>query len=249
MGDFIIMAWLLALGVTPHSSLDTSGRSINASNCLVQTLGVGFYLADHVHIYSTVEIRETKSNSVYFDPFRSDFLIGGSVYFDNLSIGIAHECNHDIVTNTNFHAYNGWEAGFNTAYINYTMPFSVSSGLTITPSIMLGDQFAETVRIKSGDIKQYFNTRMAVSPNILFSGFKFEIEYFYLRTCIAFQAGYAFRNNAWAYTQFRLGMELFYENISLGLDYTRRDNLQKDAGYALEDLTLFIRFRGKSNLL
>jgi hypothetical protein len=249
MSNFIVMAWLLSLGVTPNSSLETSGGSINASNCLVQTLGMGFYLADRIHIYSTVEIRETKSDSVYFDPFRSDFLIGGSVYFGNLSIGIVHECNHDIVTNINFHAYNGWEAGFNAAYIHYTMPIPISSGLTITPSIALGDQFTEIVRIKSNDTRQYFNTGMDVSSNIIFSEFKFEMEYFHLRSRMAFQAGYAFHNNAWAYTQFRLGVEFFYKNISLGLDYIKRDNPQKDSGYALEGLTLFVRFRGRSSLL
>jgi hypothetical protein len=249
MNNLIVMAWLLSLGFTPNSSLETTGGSINASNSLVQTFGVGFYLAGHVHIYSTVEIQETKSNSVYFDPFRSDFLVGGSVYFKNLSIGIVHECNHDIVTNMAFHDYNGWEAGFNMAYINYTMPIATSSGLTITPSVMLGDQFTEMVRIKGHDKKQYFDTKMAVSPNILFSELKFEMEYFCLRSLMAFQAGYEFHNNAWAYAQFRLGVEFFYKNISLGLDYINRNNFQKNAGYSLKGLTLFIRFQGKSNLL
>jgi hypothetical protein len=249
MGNFVVMAWLLSLGFVPNSSLETKGGSINASNCLTQTFGVGFYFADCVHIYSTVEITETKSRNIYFDPFRGDFLIGGSFYFKNLSIGILHECNHDIVTNTNFHRYNGWEAGFNKAYINYTIPISVVPGLTITPSITLGDQFTEMVRIKSTDKKQYFNTRLNISPNILFSEFGLEMEFFYLRSRIAFQAGYTLHNNEWAYTQFKLGVEFFYKNISLGLDYINRQNMQKKAGYSLEGLMLFLRFRGKANLL
>jgi hypothetical protein len=72
------MAWMLSLGFMPSSSLEINGGAINASNCLVQTLGVGFYIADFVHLYSTVEIQETKSQGVYFDPYRGDFLIGGS---------------------------------------------------------------------------------------------------------------------------------------------------------------------------
>jgi hypothetical protein len=250
MGNLIVMAWLLSLGFVPNSSLQTSDGSIKASNCLVQTMGMGFYLANCIYIYSTVEIRETKSREIYFDPFRSDFLIGGSVYYKNLSIGVSHECNHDIVTNTELHKYNGWEAGFGKAYINYTMPFYIISGITITPSITLADQFDEKVRIKSNNKKQYFaNKKMDISPNILFSQLQLEIELFCLRSRVAFQAGYVTRINEWAYTQFDLGVELFYENISLGLDYIRRINMQKDAGYSLEGVALFIRFRGKSSLL
>jgi hypothetical protein len=244
------MAWLLSLGFVPNASLKTNGGSINMSNCLVQNLGVGFYLADCIYIYSTIEIQETKTHSIYFDPFRGDYLIGGSVYFKNLSLGVSHECNHDIVTNMNFHNYNGWEAAFEKAYINYTIPIHITSEITITPSITLADQFTEKVRIKSNDKKQYFNyLKMNTSPNILFSEFRLKMEFFCLRSRMAFQAGYTPHNNKWAYTQFNLGAELFYKNISLGLDYINRKNMQKNAGYSLEGLTLFIRFRGKSSLL
>jgi hypothetical protein len=243
------MAWLLSLGFVPNSSLETNNGSINASNCLIQTFGIDFYLADHIHIYSTVEIQETKSQGIYFDPFRGDFVAGGSVYFKNLSIGVLHECNHDIVTNTDFHRYNGWEAGFNKAYINYTIPIGIGEGVTITPSITLGDQFTERIRIKTTDKRQYFNTMLDISPNILFSEFRLEMEFFNLRSHAALQAGYAPHNNEWAYIQLKLGAELFYKNISLGLDYINRKNMQKDASYSLAELTLFIRFRGKSSLL
>jgi hypothetical protein len=250
MSNFFVMAWLLSLGFVPNSSLQTSAGSIDASNYLVQTLGVGFYLANCVHIYSTVEIQETKSRSIYFDPFRGDFLIGGSVYFKNISIGVLHECNHDIVTNTDLHAYNGWEAGFNKAYIKYTIPISIASGVSITPLIMLGDQFTEKVRIKSNDEKEYFGrAKLDISPNILFSEFGFEMELFYLRTYMAFQAGYLPQRNEWAYTQFKLRVELFYKNVSLGLDYITRKKMQRNTGYSFEGLTLFIRFQGKSSLL
>jgi hypothetical protein len=250
MSNLIVMTWILSLGFVPNSSLETRGGSIEASNCLVQTFGVGFYLADHICIYSTLEIQDTKMHSIYFDPFRSDFLIGGSVYFKNLSIGISHECNHDIVTNRNFHDYNGWEAVFDKVYINYTMPVRISSGITITPSITLTDQFTEKVRIKKNNKKQYFDyLKMDTSPNIFSPEFRLEMEFFYLRPHAAFQAGYAIHNNEWAYTQFNLGAELFYKNISLGLDYINRKNTQKNTGYSLEGLTLFIRFQGKSDLL
>jgi hypothetical protein len=250
MGNLIVMTWLLSLGFVPNSLLETSSGSIKASNCLVQTLGVDFYLAEFMHIYSTVEIQETKSQSIYFDPFRSDFLIGGSLYFGNFSIGISHECNHDIVTNRDFHKYNGWEAGFNEAYINYTMPFSVISGLTITPSITLADRFTEKVNIKRNNKKQYFDYNSAdTSPNILFPEFRLEIESFHLRSYAVFQAGYAPHNKEWAYIQFNLGAEWFYKNISLGFDYIKRKKMQKSTGYSLEGLMLFIRFQGKSDLL
>jgi hypothetical protein len=250
MSNLIVMAWLLSLGFIPNSSLKTSGNSIEASNCLAQTFGVGFYLLDCIHIYSTVEIRETKSHNIYFDPFRSDFLIGGSFYFKNFLIGVSHECNHDIMTNTNTHNYNGWEAAFEKAYINYTLPIRVGSGITITPSITLADQFSEQIRIKSNDKNKYFTyTAVDVSPNILFSELRLEMEFFYLRSRVAFQAGYTTHNNEWAYTQLNAGAEIFYKNISLGLDYIRRENKQKNAGYSLDGLALFIRFRGKSSLL
>jgi spore coat protein U-like protein len=211
VGNFIIMAWMLSLGFMPNSSVETKGGSIKASSCMIQTLGMGFYLADCVYIYSTVEIQETKTQGIYFDPFRADFLIGGSVYYKNFSIGLSHECNHDIVTNLNFHEYNGWEAGFNKAYINYTMPLRISSGITITPSITMGDQFTENVRIKSSNTEEYFNIgRMYVSPNILFAEFRFEMEVSYLRAHLGFQTGYTTPDTEWAYTQFNLGTELFY---------------------------------------
>jgi hypothetical protein len=250
MNDFLVMVWLLSLGFVPNSSLSTKDGSINASNYLVQNFEAGFYLADHIYIYSDVELQETKAHSVYFDPFRGDFLIGGEVYFKNLSIGISHECNHDIVTNLKFHNYNGWESAFEKVYINYFLPVRLASGITITPSIMLADQFTEKVRIKSNDKKHYFDYRkMNVSPNIFFPEFRLEMEYSFLRSSAAFRAGYATDNHEWAYTQFELGAELFYKNISLGLEYANRKDTQQNAGYSLERLELFLRFRGKASLL
>jgi hypothetical protein len=211
---------------------------------------VGFSIADHVRIYTNVELRETKSNGIYFDPFRGDFLIGGEIYFKNLSLGISHECNHDIVTNMKFNKYNGWEAVFEKIYIDYTLPIRISREMTITPSITLTDQLAEKVRIKRNDKNHYFD-RLATdnSPNILSPELRLEMEYAFLRSSIAFQAGYAISNREWAYTHLRLGAELFYKNISLGLDYINRQDTQKNAGYSLEQLELFVRFRGKSSLL
>jgi hypothetical protein len=244
------MAWLLSLGFTPNSSLETSGGSIKASDCLIQNLGVGFYLVDCIHIYSTVEIYETKSQGVYYDPFRCDFLIGGAFYFKNFSMGLFHECNHDIVTNMDFHNYNGWEAGFDKAYINYTIPINITSKFMITPSITLGDQFTEKLRIKSNDTIEYFRYGgLDVSPPVLFSEFQLTMELSPLRSRAAFQAGYAFPAKQWAYTQFNLSVELFYKHISMGLGYINRKNKLKDSGYSLEGLTLFIRFNGKSSLL
>jgi hypothetical protein len=250
MTNLLVMAWMLSLGFVPNSSLKTSDGSIEASNSLVQTLGVGFYLANCAHLYSTVEIQETKSEKAYFDPFRNDFLIGGSVYFKNVSVGISHECNHDIVTNTKFHDFNGWEAAFEKVYISYALPIRVIPKITITPSITLTDQFAERVRIKSNDKKEYFaHNTINISPNIFSTEFQLAIEFFYLRSYMAYQAGYATHNNEQMCAQLNMGMEIFYKNISLGLDYIDRKNFQKNAGYSLEDLTLFVRFRGKSSLL
>jgi hypothetical protein len=244
------MAWMLSLGFVPNSSLKTSGGSIEASNSLVQTLGMGFYLAELLHLYGAVEIQETKSGNIYFDPFRSDFLIGGSVCLKNFSAGISHECNHDIVTNMKFHDYNGWEAAFEEVYINYALPVHIIPGITITPSITLTDQFSERVRIKSNDTKKYFShNTINISPNIFSPEFRLAMELSHLRFHAACQAGYATHSKECAYTQLDLGMEIFYKNISLGLDYTDRKNTQKNAGYSLEALTLFIRFQGRSSLL
>jgi hypothetical protein len=250
MGNIIVMTWLLSLGLVPNSLLETNGGSIDASNCLIQTLGVDFYLVNRIHIYSTVEIQETKTHGVYFDPFRGDFLLGGDIRFGNLSIGFLHECNHDIVTYMDFHDYSGWEAAFDKAYINYAMPFRVAPGISVTPSITLADQLSETIRIKSNDPKKYFDyIKLDVSPNVLFPEFGLEIEFFCLRSHVAFQAGYATHTGTLAHTQLDLGAELFYKNISLGFDYIKRKNTQKNAGYSLEGLTLFVRFRGRSSLL
>jgi hypothetical protein len=245
------MTWILSLGFVPNSSLKISGNSAEDSSYLTQTFETGFYLADLLHIYSAVEIRETKNtNDIYFDPFRGDFLIGGSFYFKNFSIGILHECNHDIITGANLHDYNGWEAAFDKVYITYAMPIRVNSQMAITPSIALTDQFTEKVRKKNNDEKNYFGyTAVYSSPNILFPELRLEMEFFHLRCYIASLAGYAVHNSIRAYTQFELGAEIFYKNISLGVDYIKRVNRQKNAGYSLEELILFIRFRGKSALL
>ncbi|MDR1588103.1 MAG: hypothetical protein LBS57_11655, partial [Treponema sp.] len=199
MSNLIVMTWLLSLGFVPNSLLKTSGNSIDASNCLTQTLGVDFYLLDCIHIYSAVEIQETKTYNIYFDPFRGDYLIGGSLYFKNFSIGYSHECNHDIITNTDPHTYNGWEAAFEKVYINYTIPIRIRPGITITPSISLADQFTEIVRIKNNNKKKYFaSTPVNVSPNMFSPEIRFEMELFFLRARVAFQAGYIVHNNVWA---------------------------------------------------
>jgi hypothetical protein len=250
MSNVLVMLWLLSLGFVPNSSLEAKNRSINASDYLTQNFWVGFYLANHIHIYSNVELRETKSDDIYFDPFRGDFLIGGEIYFRNLALGISHECNHDIVTNMNFHKYNGWEAVFEKIYIKYFLPVHIRPEITMTPSITLANRFTEKVRIKSSNKNHYFDRiGIDVSPGIFSPEFRLEMKYFFLRSGIAFQAGYAYHNREWAYTRFRLGTEVFYKNISLGLDYTNRKDTQKNAGYSLEKLELFVRFRGKSNLL
>ena len=250
MSNLLVMMWMLSLGFVPNSSLETKNGSIQASNSLVQTFGVGFYLADYIHIYSSVELQETKTNSIYFDPFRGDFLIGGGVRYKNLSIGISHECNHDIMTNIKFHDYNGWEASFEKFYINYFMPISIISEITIIPSVTLTDQFTERVRIKSNDKKHYFDPiETNVSPNIISPEFRLEAECFFLRANAAFQAGYAIHHKEWTHTQLGLGVELFHKNISLGLDYINRKNMQKNAGYSLENLILFVRLKGRSALL
>jgi hypothetical protein len=250
MSNFLVMAWMLSLGFTPKSSLEINGAAINASNCLVQTLGVGFFVADFVHIYSTVEIQETKSRSFYFDPFRGDFLIGGELYFKNFSLGVFHECNHDIMTNTDCNDYNGWEAAFDKAYLGYTLPIHITPAITITPSLTLADQFSERTRIKSNDERQYFGyNKVHTSPNIFFPELRLEVEIPYLRSSVAFQAGYATRNREWAYTQLKVRAEVYYKNISLGVDYVNRRNMQAKAGYSLEGLTLFIRFGQKASLL
>jgi hypothetical protein len=250
MGSLLIMSWMLSLGFVPNSSLAISGKSMNVSESLVQTLGVNFNLASFVSIYSSIEIRETKSADVYFDPFRGDYLLGGRLRYKNLSIGASHECNHDIVTNTDFHAYNGWEAAFEKAYINYAIPIHISPDIRVIPSITLGDQFTEKVRMKSNKKSQYFaSTPIKVSPNIFFSEFEIALELFYLRARMAVQAGIATHNREQTHAQFALGAELFYKNISLGLEYIKRNNMQEQAGYALEALTLLVRFRGKASLL
>lgn len=250
MSNFLVMAWLLSLGFVPASSLETTKGSINASGYLTQNFGVGFYLANHLRIYSNVELRETKSGDIYFDPFRGDFLIGGEVYFGALSLGVSHECNHDIVTNMQFHDYNGWEAVFEKVYINYFLPVRIRPEITIRPSVRLTDRFTEKVRVKSSDRNRYFDRiGIDVSPNILSPEFRLEVDCFFLRAGIAFEAGYAPHDRAWAYTRFRLGTELLYKNISLGLEYTNRRDTQEDAGCSLEKLELFVRFRGKTGLL
>jgi hypothetical protein len=211
---------------------------------------VGFHIAEFVHIYSTVEIQETKSQGVYFDPYRGDFLIGGEICYKNFSLGIFHECNHDIMTNTDCHDYNGWEAGFNRAYIDYALPIRLSPTVTITPTITLANQFTEKTRIKSNDEREYFEyNKVHISPNIFFPEFRLEIEIPPQRSYMAFQAGYAPHAGEWTYTQFKARAEVFYKNIALGVDFVKRNNMQEKAGYALEGLTLFVRFGQKSSLL
>jgi hypothetical protein len=115
---------------------------------------------------------------------------------------------------------------------------------------MLADHFSETVRIKSNDERDYFGyNRTKNSPNIFSPEFRFEMEFFCLRSRFAFQAGYAPAHKDWAYTQFKAGAEMFYKNISLGLEYIKRENKLKNAGYSLEGLTFFFRFQGKASLL
>jgi hypothetical protein len=134
--------------------------------------------------------------------------------------------------------------------MDYTLPIRIGSTVTITPTITLADQFTETTRIKSNDERQYFGyNKVHVSPNIFFPEFRLAIEIPHLRSHIAFQAGYAPRAGEWAYTQFKAGAEVFYKNISLGIDYVNRENMLANAGYAWEGLTLFVRFGQKSSLL
>jgi hypothetical protein len=130
------------------------------------------------------------------------------------------------------------------------MPIHIVTGLTITPSITLANQFSETVRIKSNDEQEYFGyNKVDVSPNVFFPEFRLEMELFALRARVAFQAGYAPAHKGWTHTQFKAGAEVFYKNISLGLEYVKRKNKLANSGYSLEGLTFFFRFSGKAGLL
>jgi len=97
---WLALSWYLLLGTANIQSAITEPGGVadwsTPSGAYVSTLGVGFVIAEHLHVSTFVRNYETHSSGLSFSPFRSDYGIDAHLSIGPLDVGIAHECDHPV---------------------------------------------------------------------------------------------------------------------------------------------------------
>ncbi|MDR2476765.1 MAG: hypothetical protein LBD18_03145 [Treponema sp.] len=251
MANLFFTTWLLTLGFIPYSSYEYNLGPLPSvarfDNTFVQTLEVDFYVANILRVYSNVEIREMKAQTIYFDPYRADFRIGAELAYKGFFLGVFHECDHDVVTTFERSRYNGIDGAFADIYAGWQGEFAIHPKVKLQPYAALGirpyDNFFVLVE-GSG------SSEIGYPGSNLFAELHLGADLFDLvRLRAMFRPEFSLYYRSLACFQYGAGAELRYRNISLGVDWTSQVKLLYPAGSAVSELTIYISFRGQSKLL
>ncbi|MDR2515800.1 MAG: hypothetical protein LBC88_00290 [Spirochaetaceae bacterium] len=266
MTDLLLAGWLLYVGIIPFSTYTINDTTRQYTNSVIEHVRLDFYATEYAHIYTTIEVRETKAYEVYFDPYRADFRIGGELRYKNFAMGFWHECNHDIVTNILLNPYNGWDAAFADLYLSWQKPLEVTPSVTLTPLLFAAYQPYNSILLKFQDGEKYlgnihgppsnpndpyFNRYedYVVMNHNLIARIGLEAELFgFLYTSLAFQPELSAAYMEWACFNLDFSLELRRRGIALGLSFNNRFDAGVNTGYAAHELRLYAAFRGKAVL-
>ena len=250
--NLILISWYLSIGFIPASSLEIGEDTVlRYNNSFVQTIGINFNIAQTVNLFTEVEIRDTKTYAIYFDPYRADFIIGMETCYKDFKLGVTHECNHDIVTDIKFNKYNGLDGAWMNIYFNWNKEFKMSDDVSLAPVLRMGFRPYDNVYIKpvTGDVEDYFgHDFLKGSYNYtLFGKAETGIDiYEYLHANIGFQPEYSFEYDNWG-IHGNIGIEGRYRKLALGINWKMQKRF-KNTGYAANELMLYLSFRGKTSL-
>jgi hypothetical protein len=239
----------LSVGLVPYSSVDFDAGHKRYEPAFVQTFGVDFD-AGLFHIFTTMEVRETKSGSVYFSPFRADFLIGGELCYRGFFAGLVHECNHDVVIWGELRPNNGWDAAWTTAHAGWKGEFEPHEQVLFQPSLSAGLYLDDAAEIKFIDnFTKYEKDRQgrSVADGIIFARAGASAALFRALTGSLSVQGEFVPESGWSRLKCDAGLEVHYRGLGMGAAWMGQKRLDTES-YAVNEVRFYLVLRGQSPL-
>jgi len=239
---------MLSVGFIPASSLDIEDSFFRYDTSFIQTVGADFNIAGVYNIFTTIDIRETKAQSIYFDPYRADFTIGMGLNFRDFKFGITHECNHDVVTGFEFNSYNGWEGAWMNITLGWSRGYTITDKISLTPAFFIGYKPYDNLYIKSPTRYYFIQHKYGNANNSIYGKLNANFDLFdFLNIDLMFQPEFSLAYGKWNSIKGNIRAEGRFGNIYLGFDWTMQTRLSTTA-YAVNEFTIFLSFRGGNYL-
>ena len=207
-----------------------------------------FNIAGVYNLFTTIDIRETKADSIYFDPYRADFTIGMGLYIRDFEFGVTHECNHDVVTGFNFNEYNGWEGAWMNIFLGWSRDFYITDRISITPALYIGYRPYDNLYIKSPTSYYFISYQYGHFNHTMYGRFGASADFYdFLNVNFLFQPEFSMELGSFNAVKGKIGVEGRFRNVSLGFDWIMQKRLHT-AAYAVNEFVLYISFKGGSSL-
>jgi len=107
--NWLILSWALTAAWLP---LDDQGflqqpikssQYIDSAGCFSTKFEAQADVFSHAKLWASVETYESKeSHTVYFEPFRADYIAGVALYAGGFEVGVKHECDHGVEWSSSF---------------------------------------------------------------------------------------------------------------------------------------------------
>lgn len=197
-----------------------------------------------------MEVRETKSFSVYFAPYRADFVIGGELEYRGIFAGLVHECNHDVVTWGELQPNNGWDTAWTTAYAGWKGEFAPHELALLRPLVFAGLYLYDNAEIKFTDsFIKYERAQRGFSwiDNIVFIKAGGSAELLRALTGSLYVQGEFIPSGGWHRLTCDAGLEVHYRGLGMGAAWKGQKRLDSE-GYAVNEIRFYLVFRGRAAL-
>jgi hypothetical protein len=99
---WLVLAWFLTVGAIPeqYGYIDFGDDFLDLAaveTTYTTELGLHAEAFGCLRAWGSAEVYEYYAEGLAFQPFRSDFTIGASVFWGPLELAIEHECDHPVV--------------------------------------------------------------------------------------------------------------------------------------------------------
>jgi hypothetical protein len=96
MPSWIVIGWALTFGYMPLTWSSAEPRNYDAP-AFEQTIELEARVLDHVRAWTEVETRDYAYSLTEWFPYQARYRIGIELFAQHLSLGIMHECIHQVV--------------------------------------------------------------------------------------------------------------------------------------------------------
>jgi hypothetical protein len=119
---WLLLTYFLSLGTLSYQAVDVDHVWFSTPPLTFQTtLGLEAQLFnDHVFVGAGVQTWESAAGNGFFNPMESLFTFSVGLRGWGFELGYRHECDHPIISSTDFHVTQGWLATKNEIYLSYT---------------------------------------------------------------------------------------------------------------------------------